>query len=151
MNTPTTNEKKVIDRTGWPPGPWDAEPEDRVDFQHCGFACLLHRNRLGSWCGYVGLPKEHPDFGKHYDNIEVEAHGGLTYGDKPGEFIGLGVEDSRWWVGFDTSHFRDITPGMMKHGWASPPGLTYWTRDRTWIETMELADQLRIRGAGAPR
>lgn len=145
-----TKNDRPIDRAGWPSGPWDDEPEDRVDFTHCGFACLLHRNHMGSWCGYVGLPPEHPDFGKDYDDIEVEVHGGLTYADRCGQYIGLGVGDERWWVGFDTSHFRDIVPGMlafgMKHGWASPPGLTYWTRDRATVETQRLADQLRIHG-----
>lgn len=30
--------------------------------------------------GYVILDQDHPDFGKHYDDIEVSIHGGLTFG-----------------------------------------------------------------------
>jgi hypothetical protein len=56
--------------------------------------------------GYVGVPKEHPWYGKHYDEIEssydISVHGGLT-------FAGKLKEDSEdyWYVGFDTAHYRD--------------------------------------------
>ena len=67
-----------INRTGWPSGIWDSEP-DRAEFIHSGFACLLVRNDLGAWCGYVGVPESHRSFGLDYDAVEVEIHGGLTY------------------------------------------------------------------------
>ncbi len=106
----------TVDRAGWGSGPWDDEP-DRVDFHHVGLPCLLLRSRNGNWCGYVGLPKGHPDFGASYNDVEVEVHGGLTYGEKcdgsrichvpePGE------SDDRWWLGFDCHHCWDIAPGF---------------------------------------
>jgi hypothetical protein len=45
--------------------------------------------------GYVIVPESHPWFGKDYDEIEVEIHGGLTYGCHEGR------------VGFDTAHAWD--------------------------------------------
>ena len=27
---------RVVDRSGWGRGPWDNEPEDRIDFEHAG-------------------------------------------------------------------------------------------------------------------
>jgi len=54
--------------------------------------------------GYIGLPKEHPWFNKHYDNIDVDIHGGLTYSnDHPPK----GEPDGLWWTGFDTAHCYD--------------------------------------------
>lgn len=68
-----------VDRTDWDAGPWDGEP-DRVDFHHQGLACLMLRNsRSGNWCGYVGVPREHPYYGQSSSEPDVDVHGGLTY------------------------------------------------------------------------
>lgn len=63
----TTTEKTetFIDRTGWPSGPWDDEP-DRVEWRDeaTGLPCLALRNDMfGSWCGYVAVPPGHPVHG----------------------------------------------------------------------------------------
>jgi hypothetical protein len=104
-----------VDRTGWDPGPWDSEP-DRVDFVSFGFACILQRNYMGGWCGYVGVPETHSAYGKHYDQVEVSVHGGLTYADKCNESIchipKPGMPDNVWWLGFDCGHCYDILPYM---------------------------------------
>ena len=54
--------------------------------------------------GYVKIIPSHKDYGKHYDDIDVSVHGGLTFS----EVIPNG---DKWpeghWVGFDTSHFGD--------------------------------------------
>jgi hypothetical protein len=50
--------------------PWWSE-DNKVDFEADGLRCAMRRGPLGSWCGYVGVPKEHPWFGKSYnDTIE---------------------------------------------------------------------------------
>lgn len=100
----------------FPVGPWSTEP-DRVEFEHAGMPCLLHRNgHLGHWCGYVGVAPGHPAHGKSYDDIDVEVHGGLTYAaaceppichvPKPGQ------PDALWWMGFDAAHCWDLAPGI---------------------------------------
>lgn len=50
--------------------------------------------------GYVGLPKWHAWYGKHYDDIPVGVHGGLTFSD-------LYEEEDLWVIGFDTNHYMD--------------------------------------------
>lgn len=54
--------------------------------------------------GYIGVPKDHPWYGKGYDSIEADVHGGLTYAsyDHPN-----GGRDGNWWIGFDTFHAGD--------------------------------------------
>lgn len=67
----------------WGPGPWNNEPDKRqwVD-KKTGLACLMLRaGHMGHWCGYVGVPKGHPAYGKGYDDVDVQVHGGLTFSD----------------------------------------------------------------------
>lgn len=54
--------------------------------------------------GYVGVPNGHPWFGKDYDAINAEVHGGLTYAS---DCVPTQKPDGRWWVGFDTAHCGD--------------------------------------------
>jgi hypothetical protein len=69
----------------------------------------------GYGCGYVTLPKTHPCYGKHYDDIDVQVHGGLTYGRKVTQkdidsntWPELTQEDlGKWMVGFNTAHLGD--------------------------------------------
>ena len=107
-----------VDRTGWPPGTWDKEP-DRLEWEHAGFPCLIIRNDyFGHLCGYVALPPEHALHGVDYPEIEVGVHGGLTYAGpcrgavchipKPGQPADV------WWIGFDCLHCFDLAPGMQK-------------------------------------
>lgn len=102
-------------KSEWGDGPWNEEP-DREDFEHAGFACLALRSHHGNWCGYVGVPPGHPAYGEKYDDVNVDVHGGLSYGrkcdppichvPKPGE------SDDVWWLGFDCSHAWDLSPGV---------------------------------------
>ncbi len=130
----------VIDRTGWPAGPWDDEP-DRVEWVDyvTKLPCLLLRNEFGGWCGYVGVPVGHKAYQVHYDDIDVDVHGGLTYSDsgKHGGERPAGY----WWVGFDCGHHMDLLPGMFKHGLRTG---TY--KDMTYAreETERLAKQLAM-------
>ena len=57
--------------------------------------------------GYVNIPKGHPWYGKHYDNIRCGyIHGGLTYSEQEGEF---------WVIGFDTAHIGDTPERWPKY------------------------------------
>ena len=74
--------------------------------------------------GYVLLPPSHPYFGLHYDNIDVDIHGGLTLSQSfdANTFLewteGLEIDgnitrknyqnfDGYWMIGFDTAHYGD--------------------------------------------
>lgn len=97
---------------------------------------------LGNWCGYVGLPKNHPYHGKDYDDVDVDVHGGLTYAAECGGFVCHVSEgaDELYWLGFDCGHYLDVIPGMSKE--LKKMGGTY--RDIQWVteETKRLAEQL---------
>lgn len=135
-----TNTLPTYDKSNWSRGEWDNEP-DRVDFIHSGFSCFILRNTLGSWCGYVGVPETHSCFGKDYDNVDVDIHGGLTYSAKCYGHIchtpKAGMPDKVWWLGFDTAHAWDISPGLN----INSDG-TYKNMNYAITETKKLADQL---------
>lgn len=104
----------VVDRTGWPSGPWDDEP-DQLEWQLADppyWLGLILRNDHGALCGYVGIPPEHPFHGRHWHGDDpigsLHVHGGVT-------FTGPYAKDARvWWlVGFDCGHVFDDSPMMM--------------------------------------
>lgn len=116
---PETIEHKV-DRNGWARGPWDDEPdrEHWID-DETGLDCLVVRNSMGAWCGYVGLPEGHPQYRKHYDEVyvdlDIDVHGGLTYAHTCRPPIchtaAEAAHEPVWWVGFDCLHLGDDAPG----------------------------------------
>ena len=110
-------ETPPIDKSTWGDGPWQDEP-DRVEFESEGFPCLIVRNpSLGTLCGYVAMPPGHPWHGKHYGDLDVEVHGGLTFADAcQGHICHVpkpGAPDDVWWLGFDMGHAWDIWPGYV--------------------------------------
>jgi hypothetical protein len=105
-----------IVRARLPEGPWQTEP-DRVNWKHKGLDCLMVRNdNFLHWCGYVGIPKSHPFYGKDYNDVPVDVHGGLTYGKTCDNFVchipEKGSDDDIYWLGFDCAHYGDLAPGM---------------------------------------
>ena len=95
-------EYRTIDKSGWSRGEWDDEPDKMqwVDEQ-TSMPCLIVRNNGGALCGYVGVGRNHPLFGKDYNDCIspekhegpvdyhyectpsgiLEAHGGITFAD----------------------------------------------------------------------
>jgi len=127
------------------PGPWSGEP-NRVEFRHAGFPCVLHRGGMGAWCGYVGVPPGHPWHGKDYDDIDADAHGGLTYSGRCGGCVCHvplpGESDDFWWVGFDCAHYNDLIPHMFAEELHSlRSGMVYKTIAFAKAETERLAEQ----------
>lgn len=158
----------IYQKSEWGDGPWQFEP-DRLEFVHAGLPCMLIRNRLGNWCGYVAVCEGHPAFKQDYNNVPVDVHGGLTYSapcqghichvPKPGE------PDDVWWLGFDCGHAWDYIPAfaaMRKFGgpWEVEPAYDHAEalrkaarRPGDWVEvyrdlgyvrkvTEDLAEQL---------
>ena len=115
------------DSMGWPSGEWDGEP-DKVQWQDSatGLPCLAVRNPLlGHWCGYVGVSGHHPMHGLEYRDVDIYAHGGVTYSDacQPTEDESTGIchapddgePDHVWWFGFDCAHCFDWSPQQAKN------------------------------------
>jgi len=76
--------------------------------------------------GYVRICEGHPFYGKEYDEIPVDVHGGLTYS-------ALTVDDGKFftkgfWIGFDTAHHSDT--------------LSKWPKDAVYEETLYLFKQI---------
>lgn len=119
--------------------PWESEL-DRYEFEHAGLKCLILRNPgMKNLCGYVGLPPAHPSYGKGYDDIEAEVHGGLTFG---GGGDGERYPSGYWWVGFDCGHSGDLSPGYPAFLLLRHSGDVY--RDVNYVrhEVCRLAEQL---------
>lgn len=81
--------RNVVDKSDWPRGEWDNEP-DKIQWQDeaTGLPCLIVRNNhMGFLCGYVGILKSHPLYGKGYDDVPYDdgPHGGLTYANSCGD------------------------------------------------------------------
>lgn len=121
------------DKTAWPRGPWDDEP-DKVQWidPATGLDCLIHRGPGSALCGYVGLPPGHKFHGKDYDEVTVydddyrstpSVHGGLTFADSCSteertdgggicHIPAPGRPADVWWLGFDCAHSGDLSPGV---------------------------------------
>lgn len=140
------------EREPWPSGPWDREP-DRIDWTSDTdpMPRLMLRNRMGGWCGYVGVLPGHPWHGKDYGDVPVEVHGGLTFsdgceGDPPYRICHIplpGQPDDVWWLGFDCGHFMDLLPGMPMFNDIEPPIYEYRTEAYVKAEVERLAAQVR--------
>jgi hypothetical protein len=74
---------------------------------------------MGHWCGYVGIPEDHPFFGHGYHEYDevLHVHGGITYSadcdDDPVKGICHVGDDKRFWIGFDCCHAGDMSPGHL--------------------------------------
>lgn len=131
-------------KPSWGSGPWNQEP-NRVEFEHSGLPCLLHRNIVGSWCGYVAAPPGHPTFEKDYNDVAVSVHGGLTYAEHCNGHVchtpKEGEPDNVWWLGFDCAHARDLIPDLSRRQHLKIDE-HYWTLEEVKEETKQLAEQL---------
>lgn len=119
----TMIERRFVDKSEWGDGPWQNEP-DKIQFKVGKYDALIVRSELsGALCGYLGVPEEHPWYGKDYSELEVSVHGGLTYAApcqeyEDAEMTGIchvpvpGDPDNIWWLGFDTAHLEDVTPAF---------------------------------------
>ena len=56
---------------------------------------------------YINIPANHPAYGKEYEKIDIDVHGGLTYGERR-----LRLDDEKiingWFIGWDYAHYGDM-------------------------------------------
>ena len=103
-----TSTDEPIDKSQWPRGPWDDEP-DLLEWQSATpphYWCQIARNPMwGTLNGYVAVPLGHPAHGWNTQRCcELEVHGEVTW-------AGPGVGDL-WVIGFDCGHGFDLQPGI---------------------------------------
>lgn len=77
------------------------------DFMINDYRCVVLGTSMGHRCGYVGLPKGHDLEGVYYGKIDVDVHGGLTFG-RENENYPVENAEKRWYIGFDCAHCYDI-------------------------------------------
>jgi hypothetical protein len=82
-----------------------------ADWTDGDFRCLIMRGP-DSLCAYIGVPKGHPFYGKGYNDINIECHGGLTFSEPAHDKW----PDGFWWFGWDYAHFGDAAFYDLDHG-----------------------------------
>lgn len=97
--------------------PFEREPLRRwtTDGIDCAITATANPS-TASLNGYVRLPFDHLWRTMPYDDIPVDVHGGLTFGNRPAMegslFPSLAVaetdDDTCGWIGFDTGHAFDV-------------------------------------------
>ena len=68
---------------------------------HRGYDFFIKFNDFfppGHHCAYVRIPRDHPYFEVHYDDINISVHGGLTFSE---------MVDGEYWIGWDYGHGGD--------------------------------------------
>lgn len=100
----------------WVGGEWDGEP-DLVEWIENGWRCLVVRHMTnGHLNGYVGIPPGHPAHGVTDNDLAIRVHGGVTYAspNTPAAWVKHLTVDlpGLWWIGFDTGHLGDLSPGF---------------------------------------
>lgn len=66
------------------------------------FKCVIKRHEsLGHLNGYVYLTKENDFYGVHMDDLNIKAHGGITFTEEVDDF---------WVIGIDCAHSGDYIP-----------------------------------------
>jgi len=116
-----TPEEKIA---WWGKGEWVNEP-DLVTFEHMGIQCRVLRIAMeephakdfhmfgGFLNGYVCVPVDHLFYQKEYQDIDIDCHGGLTFGEC----------SDRHWIGFDCAHSFDYVPST-----------EYMTKTAEWMK-----------------
>lgn len=129
------------------------------EWEHAGLKCVVVLAREAQHrCGYVRVPPTHPAFGLNYDFVNVDVHGGLTFG----QIEPCSHEDGQgYWFGFDCNHCMDsgFDPTIDINSISNPETRYllathkrffrmdeghYWTHDEVVAETERLAEQLAV-------
>lgn len=134
--------------------PWlyEGNALDFVD-KNTGYQIALRRHpELLHWCGYVGIPAEHPWHGKTYNDVEelsnygISVHGGLTYSEGDMPTANSMADKATWWFGFDCAHGGDLVPKLETYSseFKLALGVVDVYRDIKYVknEAINLAEQL---------
>ena len=85
---------------------------------------------------YIEIPKGHKFYKKHYDRINLNVHGGLTYSDS--EL--MGIDTKNWFIGWDYAHLGDYIGYEEQYG--INPKDKKWTTEEIIKDCENAIDQL---------
>ena len=75
------------------------------EFDYRGYKCVVTGSNMGHRCGYVGLNKPTDQMQNDSYSLDVDVHGGITYGERRSDYP---VESKNlFWLGFDCAHSCD--------------------------------------------
>jgi hypothetical protein len=100
------------------------------EWEHAGFKCKVVFVRQSHRCGYVTIPKSNIAFGKGYDELPIDVHGGLTFDDIDS------TTPNEQTFGFDCAHLGDKTLS-----YSFEENGHFWTLEETVAETNRMAEQ----------
>lgn len=90
-------------------------------------------------CAYVSLPSNHKYYNEDYDNIDINCHGGLTFGRittfKPDK-------DIKFWIGWDYAHLGDYSGLDIRYPSDFRVGGKKWTTEEILEEVKNVICQL---------
>lgn len=126
-----TSEEKL---DWWGYGEWVEEP-DEIKFEHLGIECIVLRIAIrelhsqefhmfgGYFNGYIRIPTDHPYYQKRYEDMDIDCHWGLTFGE---------CSDGHW-VGFDCAHSGDYIPSIEKLK-KTHPSMMKWRKEEEMLK-----------------
>jgi hypothetical protein len=115
-----------------------------------------------SLCVYLGVPIDHPLAGNSYEDLPIECHGGLTFGDNPQANPKRGTHwpEGFYWYGWDYAHCDDLAfydlkptgiPGYKANGKAwtiAEAEKEIWSAVYGMKKLMTVAEKAFAKGAG---
>jgi hypothetical protein len=115
--------------------------------EHIGHEYNIVHNRQGYRCGYIKVEPGHPWFGKGYDDINANVHGGLTFA-AADVACDQGGADNGWWLGFDCAHGGDAPDPSLPSEMFTPALYgTIKTTDYIREQCFSLCEQARAAAA----
>lgn len=90
---------------------------------------------------YIEIPKGHNLFEKHYDSIEIDVHGGLSYSSDC-----LLANENSWFIGWDYAHFGDYLGYEKIYPREYQTNEKRWTTEEIFEEVKNAIEQLQKEG-----
>lgn len=133
-------------KSEWGEGRWQTEPDMVTWDADNGMPCMIFRNPMGNFCGYVGVTRgiSGPIFGIDYEDelvTDIAVHGGLTFA---GQFEDKDKQQNEyiWWFGFDCAHAYDFVPAIYATPTNTPEIKALLARDATYCDIEYVASEV---------
>lgn len=120
---------------------WDDEHREVLDTGYC-FGLLYYILNLGLFpTAYIKIPKDHKLHGKSIDEINVCAHGGITYSHDH-LYITNNQKVDGWFIGWDYGHAGDYIGSDVNLPEKYRTGGKKWTTEEIYKEVREVCYQI---------